>query len=106
MLTIVAAANAENTSPPGAGGKTPSSGALKPPSANAGSTTPKSPGICPQTRTIGPFLTGDEAELGAEAARYQGLLTSSVYEQGFPDSYFNPVRYYFDVQILGPCNVY
>jgi hypothetical protein len=103
MLTIVATANAENISPPGAGGKAPSSGVLKPPSANAGSTTPGSPGICPQTRTIGPFLTGDEAELGAEAARYQGLLASPVYEQGFPDSYFNPVRYYFDVQILGPC---
>jgi hypothetical protein len=71
---------------------------------NAGNSGASSHGICPLLEKIGPFLTSDDAELAAQSARYQLLPASSIYSQGWPDSYFDPLRYYFNVTILTPCN--
>jgi len=103
MLTITVPANGENTSPPNQG-KTPPSNAQQNPPGNAGTASPPNPGLCSRTLTMGPYFASDTAELAAQSARYQGTLTSSVYEAGWPDSYFNPIRYYFDMYIFAPCN--
>jgi hypothetical protein len=70
----------------------------------SGNNAASSQGICPFLERIGPFLTSDDAEFAAQSARYQLIPTSSVYGRGWPDSYFDPLRYYFDVTILTPCN--
>jgi hypothetical protein len=97
MLTINAQAYGQNSSPWN-GPK------QKMPPANPGNTSPPNPGVCPELRRIGPFQTSDDAELAAESARYQLIQTSAVYSQGWPDSYFNPLRYFFDAYILFRCN--
>jgi hypothetical protein len=74
------------------------------PPMNAGNSAASGHRICPVLEKIGPFLTSDEAELAAQSARYQLLPTSSIYSQGWPDSNFDPLRYYFDVTILAACN--
>jgi hypothetical protein len=51
-----------------------------------------------------PIPTSDEAELAVQSAGYQLIPTSAVYSQGWPDSYFNPLRYFFDAYIFIPCN--
>jgi hypothetical protein len=102
-LTITAAAYAQNNYPSN-GTKPPPPAIQKMPPTNSGNIAPSLPGICPETRRIGPFLTSDEAELAAQSARYQVIQTSSIYSQGFPDSELNPPKYYFDVYILTPCH--
>jgi hypothetical protein len=103
VLTIAAPAIGQNTPPP-SGGKNPPPNAQKNPPGSAGAPVPSTPGLCPRTVTIGPYFASDQAELAAQSARYQGNVASSVYETGWPDSYFNPIRYYFDVYVFAPCN--
>jgi hypothetical protein len=86
------------------GTKPPPTAIQKTPPTNSGYSALPIPGVCPQLQRIGPFLTGDEAELAAQSARYQVIQASSVYSQGFPDSNLNPLKYYFDVYILTPCH--
>jgi hypothetical protein len=103
MLTIMAAAYGQNSFPP-IGTKPPPPDTRKMLPANPGSTSPPTPGVCPELRRIGPFQTSDEAELAVQSARYQLIQTSSVNSQGWPDSYFNPLRYFFDAYIFTRCN--
>jgi hypothetical protein len=103
MLTITAAAYGQNSSQP-IGTKPPPPDTRKMLPANPGSTSPPNPVVCPELQRIGPFQTSDEAELAAQSARYQLIQTSSVYSQGWPDSYFNPLRYFFDAYIFTRCN--
>jgi hypothetical protein len=103
FLTITAAAYAHNISPPN--NTTPPPPDIRnPPPAKLRNTTPPIPGVCPQLLRIGPFQTSHEAELAAQSARYQVLQASSVYSQGWPGSYFDPLKYFFDVYIFSPCN--
>jgi hypothetical protein len=74
------------------------------PPANGSNFVPPIPVPCPQQQRIGPFATSDEAELAAQSARIQLYQTSSIYSQGFPDSYFNPLQYYFYVYAYVPCS--
>jgi hypothetical protein len=104
MLTITAAAYGQNSSP-WDGTKPRPPATRKMPPANPGGTSPPNPGVCPKLRRIGPFQTSDDAELAAQSARYQLIPTSSIYSQGLPDSYFNPLRYFFDAYIFTQCKL-
>jgi hypothetical protein len=76
----------------------------KMPPTNGGNSVPAIAVACPQQQRIGPFATSDEAEFAAQSARDQLYQTSSVYSRGFPESYFNPLQYYFYVYAYLPCN--
>jgi hypothetical protein len=103
MLTIMAAAYGQNSFPP-IGTKPPPPDTRKRLPANPGSTSPPNPGVCPELLRIGPFQTSEEAELAVQSARYPIIQTSSIYSQGWPDSNFNPLRYFFDAYIFTRCN--
>ncbi len=75
----------------------------KMPPANAGTMAPSIPAVCSLHKRIGPFFTSDDAELAAQSLTYPLLRTSPVYSEGFPDSYFNPIQYYFYVDVLTAC---
>jgi hypothetical protein len=103
LLLTAAAAYAQNSLSPN-GPKPAPTPFQKIPPKNTANTAPFIPGVCPQVQKIGPFLTSDDAELAAQSVSYPLLRTSAVYSQGFPDSEFIPLEYYFDVYILAACN--
>jgi hypothetical protein len=103
MLTITAAAYGQNSFPPNGTKPQPPDTRKKLP-VNPGSTSRPNPGVCPILERIGPFQSSDDAEFAQQSASYQLIQTSAIFSQGWPDSYFNPLRYYFDAYLFIPCN--
>jgi hypothetical protein len=101
FVTTIAAVYAQSSLSPN--GPKPAPPAFqKMPPAKAGA--PSIPAVCALHKRIGPYLTSDDAELAALSLTYPIVRTSSVYSEGFPDSYFNPLQYYFYADILTACN--
>jgi hypothetical protein len=101
FVTTIAAVYAQSSLSPN--GPKPAPPAFqKMPPAKAGA--PSIPAGCALHKRIGPYLTSDDAELAALSLTYPIVRTSSVYSEGFPDSYFNPLQYYFYADILTACN--
>ncbi|HXW71648.1 MAG TPA: hypothetical protein VEK34_09420 [Methylocella sp.] len=62
------------------------------------------PGICQESRTLGPFHTIAEVETVADTERNYGFVTSALRQQGWEGSYFHPLEYFFDIYLFVPCH--